>query len=273
MNLLKFLDPDIIFSKHSDKKIKLIILTAYALSIFWFFTSGLPWYLMLICFYSSVLILRLGAEIGYHRYFAHRSFETTKLKKYLLLFLGSILGVGSCLSWVAVHRTHHRFSDLDNDPHSPKNIGILRVWFTFWDNNWHVDPAIIKDMLRDPYQMFIHKNYFKLLIAWITLLVSGSMLTESMVPIMIGFILPCATTSFFSGITNSLGHTVGYRNFETNDSSTNHLFIRWLFVIVGLHNNHHYKPTAWNFNLLNRWWEFDLDAVIIKHFFIKKLYV
>lgn len=270
MNLKKLLDPDIFYSKHSDKKIKLVILTAYVTSMFWLFTSNLPWYMMLICFYSAVLILRLGAEVGYHRYFAHRSFETTNFKKNLLLFLGSIIGVGSCLSWSAVHRTHHRFSDTDKDPHSPNNIGIIRVWFTFWDSNWHVDPAIIKDMLRDPVQIFVHKNYFKLISSWIVVLLLISWALNSILPFMIMFILPCATTSFFSGITNSLGHCVGYKNFETNDNSTNHLLIRWLFIVVGLHNNHHYKPNAWNFNLLNRWYEFDLDAVIIKNFFIKQ---
>lgn len=267
---LKILDPDIIYSKHPDKKIKFVILVAYLLGIVWLVTTNLPWYLMLVCFYLSVIILRLGAEIGYHRYFAHRSFETSEFKKKLLLFLGTIIGVGSCLSWSAVHRTHHRFSDTVKDPHSPRNIGILRVWFTFWDNNWHVDPAIIKDMLRDPLQTFTHKNYFKILLAWILLLTTFSIFVNSLLPLLIGFALPCATTSFFSGITNSLGHYIGYKNFETNDDSTNHFFIRWLFVVVGLHNNHHHKPNAWNFNLLNRWYEFDLDAFVIKHFFIKK---
>ena len=31
--------------------------------------------------------------------------------------------------WVAIHRKHHRFSDLPDDPHSPQVYGIFNILF------------------------------------------------------------------------------------------------------------------------------------------------
>ena len=267
--VVKYIDPDVVAGRYLSVKVKLSIILAYTIFGIWLATTALPWYWMLVCFYTSVLMLRVGAEVGYHRYFAHRSFETTVFKKRLLLILGSIMGVGSCISWAAVHRTHHRYSDTDRDPHSPKNIGVVRVWLTMWDDNWHAEPNVVKDLIRDPWQVFFHKHYFKLLIFWIAVWSVFSYLVGTLTPLAVMFAIPCATTSFFSGITNGLGHWQGYRNFETEDNSRNHHWTRWMFVTVGLHNNHHNRPNDWNFNTLNNWYEFDVEAFLIKYFFMK----
>ena len=223
---------------------------------------------MLGLLYTSIFYTRVAMEVGFHRFFAHKSFETTAFKRRLLLLMGSSTGVGSCISWVGVHRTHHRYSDTERDPHSPRHIGLLRVWFTFWGNNWVVDPSTVKDLMRDPWQMFLHRNYFKVLIAWLLFLSGVSYLLGSMLPIIILYALPCTFMIMITGLyTNGLGHMSGYRNFETDDYSHNHHHVRWLLLTAGLHNNHHARPNAWNLNINNNWREFDVEGIIIKHFF------
>jgi stearoyl-CoA desaturase (delta-9 desaturase) len=67
-----------------------------------------------------------------------------------------------------------------------------------------------------------------------------------------------------AGIINGLGHYYGYRNFDTDDRSTN--IIPWGIVIGGeeLHNNHHKSPAS--AKLSARMFEFDIGWLYIKIF-------
>jgi stearoyl-CoA desaturase (Delta-9 desaturase) len=65
-----------------------------------------------------------------------------------------------------------------------------------------------------------------------------------------------------AGVINGLGHWWGYRNFVTEDASTN--MAPWAVWIGGeeLHNNHHAYPTSAKFSI--RWYEFDLGWLYIQ---------
>ena len=268
--LLKILDPDKLFHNYFGLKVKILILISISINLLWLSYTTLHFFNLLLCFYFAILYLRTAIEVGFHRYFAHRSYETSYFKSRLLLLIGSLIGVGSCLSWVGVHRTHHRYSDKKEDPHSPHNIGILKVWLTIWDNNWIVQPATVKDLFRDKWQIFIHKNYFKIILLWISFLIAVSYFVKSIMPLILLFSLPCSLTFLLSGITNGLGHTSGYKTFNSNDHSYNQHWPRWLLLTAGLHNNHHAYPNTWYYNIRNKWYEFDIEGLIIKYFLISK---
>jgi stearoyl-CoA desaturase (delta-9 desaturase) len=265
--MLRFIDLDRLAGAYLGAKIKAVVLLGTAIILSWLMLADVSLLEFLLVFYFDILMIRVGIEVSYHRYFAHRSFKTSKFKERLLLIWGTLIGVGSCLSWVGVHRTHHRYSDTPKDPHSPANIGIIRVWLTLWGDNWKVDPSMVKDLLRDEWQMFTHKNYFKILTSWIVFLATVSFLLNSFIPIVTMFAMPSVLLILQAGMTNSLGHKYGYRSFDTKDNSTNQHPPRWLMLNSGLHNNHHAKPESWSYNLNNKWYEFDVEGLIIKHFF------
>ena len=60
-----------------------------------------------------------GITIGYHRFLAHKSFVAVRPLKLALIGAGSMAFEGGPIGWVADHRRHHVFSDLEGDPHSP----------------------------------------------------------------------------------------------------------------------------------------------------------
>lgn len=242
-------------------KLKLIWLFSALISLYWLFTTNLLWYEILGLFYISVFISRIGSEVSYHRYFTHRAFKTNKIIHQILLWWGSLLGVGSCISWACMHRSHHATSDTEDDPHSPHNIGILKTFFLS-PNTQKLTFKNVSDLVRDPTQNFIHRNYFKIILGWISLLIILSY--WSILPLVVLYAMPVTLLWIMSGITNVFGHMYGYRNFETKDHSTNHHLTRWLLLNVGLHNNHHYKPTAIDYNMKKKWYEFDLESYIIK---------
>ena len=65
-----------------------------------------------------------------------------------------------------------------------------------------------------------------------------------------------------AGIINGIGHYWGYRNFASNDTSTN--IVPWGILIGGeeLHNNHHAYGTS--AKLSSRWYEFDIGWMYIR---------
>ena len=92
------------------------ILLYYGTLAQWVITAGL--YL----FFATI-----GGTVTYHRLLTHRSFKAPKWFEYFGTVVGSIGGGGSSLGWVAVHREHHKFTDVEKDPHSPWFKGFFRV--------------------------------------------------------------------------------------------------------------------------------------------------
>ncbi len=97
---------------------------------------------------AMYLLTMTGVELGLHRYFAHRSFETTRPLRALLLILGCMAGQGSALLWSAVHRWHHAHTDVPGDLHSPvlgRQGVVQRVRGFLWAQFlWYLDsPAIL----------------------------------------------------------------------------------------------------------------------------------
>ncbi|RKN25670.1 acyl-CoA desaturase [Micromonospora musae] len=73
------------------------------------------------------VISGLGVTVGYHRYFTHGSFKARRGLRVALAVSGSLSVQGEIIQWVADHRRHHAFSDLEGDPHSPWRFGES-VW-------------------------------------------------------------------------------------------------------------------------------------------------
>ncbi|MER7888396.1 acyl-CoA desaturase [Micromonospora sp. NPDC094482] len=73
------------------------------------------------------VISGLGITVGYHRYFTHGSFKAKRWLRVALAVSGSFAAQGDIIQWVADHRRHHAFSDLEGDPHSPWRFGES-VW-------------------------------------------------------------------------------------------------------------------------------------------------
>ena len=83
---------------------------------------GLSWtdVVLFVVFYS---IGGFGIGVGFHRYFTHGSFKAKRWLRVALSLAGSLAIEGSPTQWVADHRRHHEFTDMEGDPHSPWRYG------------------------------------------------------------------------------------------------------------------------------------------------------
>lgn len=200
----------------------------------------------------------IGISIGFHRYLSHRAFETYKWFEKLSLFLGCLATGGSPLGWAGIHRLHHMYSDTEQDPHSPHHIGFLKTYFHLWSVK-RIPKRITKDLLKNRTVMFLHNNYFKILISYILIL-----FVINPIFVIYFYCIPSVIAFHVYGMINTLGHSSGYRNFNTKDKSTNNIFVNILSHGEGYHNNHHKSPTSISTSTNKK--EIDISFLFLKTF-------
>lgn len=242
-------------SRYFYSNVKGIMLTQLLFTLFSIFGlvyfGSLEWILLSIFVYY--LTGCVGITITFHRYLSHKSFSMPKFLEYLFSFFGSMGGTGSAIGWVAVHKAHHRYSDKEGDPHCPKTLR----WRIFVSNySYDFKPLHVRKLLRDKFHVFIHRYYYPIFVAWGLFL----FLLDWKIGFY-GFIVPVAIQIWASNISNWGNHTVGYRNYNTNDNSKNTWWISALTWGEGWHNNHHAKPGVYTFQ--HKWWEFDISGYTI----------
>src|SRR5438045_1585364 len=113
---------------------------------------------MAVAFY---LVRMFAITAGYHRYFAHRSFKTSRAFQFLLAFLGTAATQKGPLWWAASHRKHHRYSDTPQDLHSPRQRGFWHAHIGWWFGtaNDATDVKWIGDFARYPELRFLDRWY------------------------------------------------------------------------------------------------------------------
>lgn len=212
----------------------------------------------------------LGVCLGYHRLLTHGSFRTYPLVRRVFACLGTLAGEGPPITWVAMHRKHHQFSDHPGDPHSPRD----GAWWShmFWLFPRPYDPAWAEirqryapDLLKDPFLRFLDRSF----LAWhlglgLALLGlgwawGGWWLGLSLV--VWGMFLRLVYVLHVTWLVNSASHIWGYRNYETSDNSRNLWWVGLLAFGEGWHNNHHAFQRCARHG--HRWWEVDLTYAVI----------
>ena len=196
-------------------------------------------------------IFAIGA--GYHRYFSHRAYETSRGFQFVIAVLAQSTSQKSVLWWAANHRDHHLHSDTELDVHSPRHTGFIysHVGWIFSRGQETMNVNRIADFAKYPELMWLHR-YEQLpafVLAVICLAVAG------WPGLIVGFFWSTVAVYHGTFCINSLAHLVGKRRYVTGDDSRNN----WLLAIItmgeGWHNNHHaYQSSA---RQGFRWWEYD----------------
>lgn len=223
---------------------------------------------VLLCL-ALFLIRKFGITGGYHRYFSHRSFKTSRWFQYVLAWLGGMSAQKGALWWAAHHRHHHQHSDQEDDIHSVKQQGFYWAhvgWVLAPDYNDY-DSKRVKDLTKFPELVFIDKYHFippmalavaTFLLGW---LVTGAA-SGGLTYFLWGFCLSTVILYHTTFAINSFCHLLGSRRYETGESSRNSFILAILTLGEGWHNNHHYYPHCARQGFF--WWEFDPTYYVIK---------
>ena len=203
----------------------------------------------------------LGITVGFHRLLTHKAFDTFPAIKATFAVLGSMAVQGPVINWVADHRKHHAFTDVEGDPHSPhlsKLPGILgglsglwhaHVGWLFSEEGRAARDRYAGDMLEDPVMRFVDRMFF----VWV---VAGLLVPFGLGWAIGGSLRAGLTTLLWAGLVrifllhhatfaiNSLCHFLGRRRFATDDESRNVAWLGPLTFGESWHHNHHAFPRS-----------------------------
>jgi stearoyl-CoA desaturase (Delta-9 desaturase) len=221
--------------------------------------SGVTWQSVVIC---VVLywgrIFSIGA--GYHRYFSHRSYATSRAFQFILAVACQTTAQKSVLWWAQKHRHHHLYSDTEFDVHSPRHKGFVYSHFGWIFARRHdaTDLVKISDFACYPELMWLHRYEVvpAIVLGVLCFLVAG------WPGLFVGFFLSTVFVYHSTFSINSLAHVMGKKRYLTGDDSRNN----WLLAIStmgeGWHNNHHAYQSSVRQGF--KWWEYDPTFYILK---------
>lgn len=206
-----------------------------------------------------------SVTIYLHRYQTHRALTLHPIISHIFRFWLWLTTGMITAEWVAIHRKHHATTDIEGDPHSPKVLGLKKV---FWQGaELYKEASKDKEMIAKyshgtPNDWVERNIYTRFSSKGILLMFIADLLLFGLPGITIWAIQMMWIPIHAAGVINGIGHHWGYRNFECHDAATN--IIPWGFWIGGeeLHNNHHTFASSAKFSV--KWWEFDLGWLYIR---------
>jgi stearoyl-CoA desaturase (delta-9 desaturase) len=214
--------------------------------------TGVTWQALALCVGLYWLrIFAIGA--GYHRYFSHRAFSTSRPFQFVLAALAQSTTQKSVLWWAANHRNHHLYSDTPQDVHSPRQKGFLysHMGWIFARRHNTADLSKVPDLTRYPELMWLHRfeQVPSFVLAVVCFLVAG------WPGLIVGFVWSTILVYHATFCINSLAHVRGRKRYVTGDDSRNNWFLALLTMGEGWHNNHHAYQSSVRQGF--RWWEVD----------------
>ena len=187
----------------------------------------------LLMFWSALGLVCL------HRFFAHQAFRTSGVMCDILGVVGTLSNQQGILWWASKHTRHHRYCDLERDPHSWIQTSLLYAWvgWVFYERTteWEYVPLIYRDRIS---LMILDKYSYLLVFAAIALLwfCFGPAIA------ICWYWLPTTLSALVSLAFNVMFHP------QTHSTHTNKchaidssMFIAW-FSGEGYHEAHHKHP-------------------------------
>ena len=235
------------------------LFVAMHLALLLVFVFPLSWKLLALAL-GGYLLRMWAVTAGYHRYFAHRSFKTSRAWQLVMAVLGTTAMQNGPIWWASVHRDHHKHSDLPADPHSPAQRGFFyaHMGWIFDRSKPPRDLSNVRDLQRFPELRWIDRHEWIPIFAYML----GCFLIGGLPGIFWGFVVSTLAVLHATMLINSLAHVWGSRRYATDDASRNNPLLAIVTLGEGWHNNHHHYMSSARQGFY--WWEVDLSYYAIE---------
>jgi stearoyl-CoA desaturase (delta-9 desaturase) len=204
---------------------------AYAHFSWWTALLGAGWF----------VLCGLSITAGYHRLFAHRTYEAVPGVRFIALLFGAASAQNSALHWANNHRVHHSKVDKEGDPYNI-NRGFFwaHIGWVLYQEKEH-DFKRVRELRSDPLVMWQHRNYVVIAIAMGALLpmALGALWGDALGALLIAGFLRLVVQYHVTFATNSVAHMVGARPYDRSTSARDLFLTAVVTFGEGYHNFHH----------------------------------
>ncbi len=222
----------------------------------WTGARPIDWIMCAVLYFVRIF----AVMAGYHRYFSHRTFKTSRWFQCVLAVVAESTMQKGVLWWASHHRAHHKYTDAPPDRHSPAQYGFWHahiLWLAERGSEVTMHHRV-RELEKFPELVWLNKNWLVPplvlgALVWLTLGWSG---------VFVSYFLSTVLIWHATFVVNSLAHVLGTRRFATTDTSRNN----WLLALVtlgeGWHNNHHHYMGSVRQGFY--WWEIDVTYYVLR---------
>lgn len=238
-----------------------ILLTPFV-SMYGFYSTPLHPYTIAIAVLSYMLGM-MGTTAGYHRCFAHRTYETYYPIKFFMMLFGTSALSMSVIDWCLDHRAHHKYTDSEKDPYNAKKgFWYCHVGWLLWKRK--MPNSDISDImsehgwvLRIQHALYLPIGFA---IAWaLPIYICGHFWDDWWGGFYFASVFKSVLLHHGIFCINSYAHMFGETTFTDQFTPRDSLFAAILTTGEGYHNFHHefpndyrngihwnaYDPTKW----------------------------
>ena len=200
----------------------------------------------------------LGITAGYHRLFAHRTYNPVAPVRWALLAFGAATFQNSALSWSADHRAHHADTDGAGDPHAvTRGAWFAHLGWLFRRREASADVTRLTD-LSAVTSIRLQHRFYVLIAVGVGLVLPTVIAAQWGDPwggLLVGGFLRTAVMLQATFCVNSLAHLIGKRRYDARSSARDSVVTALITFGEGYHSFHHRFP----FDYRNgpRWWQYD----------------
>ena len=227
--------------------------------------APLPWWGYVVVTLALTHVTIAAVTIFLHRCQAHRALDLHPAVSHFFRFWLWLTTGMVTKEWAAIHRKHHAKVETEDDPHSPMTRGLSTVVWSgaeLYRAEARNAGTIERYGHGTPDDWLERNVYARYSWQGVGLMLAIDLVLFGVAGAAIWAVQMMWIPFWAAGIVNGVGHYWGYRNYASNDTSTNIVPIGILIGGEELHNNHHAYGTSAKFSA--RWYEFDLGWAYIR---------
>ncbi len=237
-----------------------LVLTPILLLIFGALWIEIEGFNITVVAFSVITYILSGISItaGYHRLFAHKTYDSHPVVKILFLIFGATAFQNSVLKWASDHRQHHSKVDTNDDPYNiNEGFFFAHMGWILLEKNSHVKERYAKDMMKDKLIMWQHNNYLAIAVVFGVILPIAIcyLLTGGLYGAIAACLFRIVFVHHCTFFINSLCHCFGSRPYTDTNTAKDNWFMAFLTFGEGYHNFHHFFQTDFRNGI--RWYHFD----------------
>ncbi len=221
----------------------------------WNYGFGLPEW---ITFFTVWFVVGISITGGYHRLFAHKTYQAAWPVRLFYLVFGAAALENSVLNWAADHRVHHDHVDEERDPYNiQKGFWWAHIGWIFFENDNKPSRNVVRDLVEDPLVRW-QDRWYKVIGIGLSFgipLVVGLLTDRVLGCLIIGGVLRIVVSHHGTFFINSLCHMVGGQPYSRTHSARDSVVMAVLAFGEGYHNYHHSFPFDYRNGIKS--WHFD----------------